>query len=126
MKVACDELPDLILLDLELPGMHGLDVCRTIRGNENPSVNDVAIIVVTGKRFEQDDVVECFAAGATDYMTKEFAVSGLRSRVRGWLMRSSFHLDRRRAWRRSGDERRAIEDERRASKGRRTSDEKDS
>ena len=126
VKVACDELPDLILLDLELPGMHGLDVCRAIRGNENPDLNDVAIIVVTGKRFEQNDVLECFAAGATDYMTKEFAVSGLRSRVRGWLMRSSFKIDRRRAWRRSGDERRTIEEERRASKGRRTSDKMDS
>ncbi|MBT3822686.1 MAG: response regulator [Nitrospinaceae bacterium] len=115
VKVARKEHPDLILLDLELPGLHGLDVCRTLRTHKNPRINDVAIIVVTGKRFEEEDVLECFGAGATDYMTKEFATTGLRSRVRGWLMRTAYPVDRRRESRRLARGRRVDDRGRRSS-----------
>jgi len=118
--------PDLILLDLEFPGVHGLDVCRFIRQNTNSKVNNVPIIVIAGKRFEQDDILECFAAGATDYMTKEFAVFGLQSRVRDWLMRSSFQVDRRKELRRSRGERGGPKEERRYGKGRRIFDKENS
>jgi PleD family two-component response regulator len=118
VKIARKKHPDLILLDLELPGLHGLDVCRTLRGHKDPRVNDVAIIIVTGKRFEDEDVLECFAAGATDYMTKEFATTGLRSRVRGWLMRTAYPIDRRRESRRLARGRRSDD------QGRRNSDHK--
>lgn len=109
VKITSKEHPDLILLDLELPGLHGLDVCRTLRKHKDPRINGVAIMIVTGKCFEEDDVVECFAAGATDYMTKEFAMTGLRSRVRGWLMRSAYPADRRRERRRAAQGRRAVD-----------------
>ena len=115
VKTACAEYPDLILLDLELPGLHGLDVCRTLREQKDDRVNDVAIIVVTGKRLEEKDILECFEAGATDYMTKEFATIGLRSRVRGWLMRTFAPNDRRRGYRRFGRGRRSDDRGRRGS-----------
>ena len=77
-------------------------------------MNDVIIIVVTGKRFEEEDVLQCFEAGATDYMTKQFAASGLRQRVRGWLMRTSASAaDRRRGFRRRSRGRRKTDSGRR-------------
>jgi phosphoribosyl 1,2-cyclic phosphodiesterase/DNA-binding NarL/FixJ family response regulator len=114
VEIASKEHPDLILLDLELPEMHGLDVCRALRSHPDIRVNDVVIIAVTGKRFEEADVLQCFEAGATDYITKQFAASGLRQRVRGWLMRTSATAaDRRRGFRRRSRGRRKSDSGRR-------------
>jgi two-component system response regulator RegX3 len=73
--------PDLILLDLMLPGMNGLEVCRTIR-----RTSMVPIIMVTARAGEAEKVVG-LAAGADDYLTKPFSIGELRARIRTLLRR---------------------------------------
>ena len=78
--------PDLIILDLMLPGINGLDVCREIRSEEEN--NDVSIIMLTAKGEEIDRIVG-FELGADDYVTKPFSVRELILRVKVLLKKSS-------------------------------------
>jgi two-component system, OmpR family, response regulator RegX3 len=75
--------PDLVLLDLMLPEMSGLDVCRQIRMS-----SDVPIIMLTAKDSEADKVTG-LELGADDYMTKPFSMRELIARVRAHLRRSA-------------------------------------
>ncbi|MCI0677685.1 MAG: response regulator transcription factor, partial [Actinobacteria bacterium] len=75
--------PDVILLDLMLPGMSGLDVCRQIR-----TFSDAPIIMLTAKTAEADKVAG-LELGADDYMTKPFSMRELVARVRAHLRRVS-------------------------------------
>ena len=74
--------PDLILLDLMLPKMSGLDVCRTIR-----DTSDVPVIMVTAKGEEIDTVV-ALEVGADDYVTKPYRMRELVARMRAVLRRT--------------------------------------
>jgi two-component system response regulator RegX3 len=76
----------LVILDLMLPGINGLDVCRRLRA----AVPAVPILMLTAKGAE-DDVVAGLEAGADDYVTKPFSVRELMARVEA-LMRRSLHL----------------------------------
>ncbi len=78
--------PDLIILDLMLPGINGLDVCREIRSEEE--INDVSIIMLTAKGEEIDRIVG-FELGADDYVTKPFSVRELILRVKVLLRKRS-------------------------------------
>ena len=75
-----EDCPELIVLDLGLPDIDGLDVCRHLR----VSYEDLPIIVLTARR-EELDIVEGFEAGADDYMTKPFRLSELLARIRARL-----------------------------------------
>jgi two-component system KDP operon response regulator KdpE len=75
-------LPDLVLLDLNMPGLSGLETCRSIRES-----SDVPIIVLT-VRHEEDEKVEALDAGADDYVTKPFGKHELLARIRAALRRS--------------------------------------
>lgn len=68
--------PDLMLLDLMLPGMNGLEVCRAIRRD-----SDVGIIIVTARELDAEKVVG-LEAGADDYLTKPFSNAELLARIR--------------------------------------------
>ena len=74
--------PDLILLDLMLPGVSGTDVCRAIRGR-----SDVPIIIVTAKDEEVDRIVG-LELGADDYLTKPFSSRELVARIKAVLRRA--------------------------------------
>jgi DNA-binding response OmpR family regulator len=78
--------PDLILLDLNLPVISGLDVCRTIRSR--PEVRYVPIIILTA-RTEKDDRVAGLELGADDYVTKPFSPREVSARVKALLRRAS-------------------------------------
>jgi two-component system, OmpR family, KDP operon response regulator KdpE len=75
-------LPDLVILDLNMPGMDGLEVCREIR-----SSSDVPIIVLTVRNAEREKV-QALDAGADDYVTKPFGIPELLARIRAALRRS--------------------------------------
>ena len=75
-------LPDLVLLDLNMPGMGGLETCRSIR-----EMSEVQIIVVTVRR-EESEKVELLDAGADDYITKPFGKREVLARIRAALRRS--------------------------------------
>ncbi len=84
IKIARDRHPDLIILDLMLPGIDGLDVCRLLK-NESRTA-DIPIIMLTAKG-EDSDVVTGLELGADDYMVKPFSPKELIARVRTILRR---------------------------------------
>lgn len=79
-----DELPDLVVLDLMLPGIDGLDVCREMRSDER--TRSVPIIILTAKGTELD-IVLGLELGADDYVTKPFSIRELIARVKAVLRR---------------------------------------
>ncbi len=77
--------PDLILLDLMLPDISGLDVCRQLR--ERDDLKSVPVLMLTA-RGEESDRVTGFEVGADDYVTKPFSVKELMLRVKALLRRT--------------------------------------
>lgn len=77
-------LPDLILLDLMLPIIEGLEVCRQLRGD--PRTREIPILMLTARTEEIDEVVG-FNMGADDYVTKPFKMKPLVQRVKALLRR---------------------------------------
>jgi two-component system phosphate regulon response regulator PhoB len=75
---------DLVILDIRMPRMPGLDVCRELRGR--PPTATVPIIVVTA-RARPEDIEQAYAAGATDYVVKPFSPRELLERVQSALQR---------------------------------------
>lgn len=76
--------PDLALLDIMMPGMSGLDVCRELRAD--PATCEVPIILLTA-RGQESDIETGFAVGADDYIAKPFSPRELASRVHAVLAR---------------------------------------
>jgi two-component system, OmpR family, phosphate regulon response regulator PhoB len=72
-------LPDLIILDLMLPSLSGLEICRELRAGER--TRDIPIVMLTAKAEETDQVVG-FSLGADDYVTKPFSVKVLLQRIK--------------------------------------------
>ncbi len=86
LQLATEEDFDLIVLDIMLPSMDGLQICQTLRakGNYTP------ILMLTAKKTEADRVVG-LEVGADDYLTKPFSVLELQARVKALLRRVAFH-----------------------------------
>lgn len=82
-KIHSDK-PDLVLLDLALPDIDGLQICQMIRRNDE--TKDIPIIMVTA-RSEEDDKVEGLTMGADDYITKPFGIRELEARIETVLRR---------------------------------------
>ena len=78
------KVPDLVLLDLMLPVLDGLDVCRRLRASA--VTRDILIVMLTAKSEESDQVVG-FSLGADDYVSKPFSVRVLLERIRALLRR---------------------------------------
>jgi two-component system alkaline phosphatase synthesis response regulator PhoP len=83
LRLARENHPDLIVLDLMLPGVDGLAICRTLRAE-----SDVPIIMLTARTTEEDKLIG-LDLGADDYVTKPFSPRELASRVRAVLRRAS-------------------------------------
>jgi two-component system alkaline phosphatase synthesis response regulator PhoP len=90
LKRARFDPPDLIVLDLMLPGMDGLEVCRKIKAD--PKTRQIPIVMLTAKS-EDADVVVGLELGADDYMTKPFSGRVLVARVRRILRRRAEQAD---------------------------------
>lgn len=84
LSVAESVMPDLILLDLMLPGLDGLEVCRNLK--KSPKTSDIPVVMVTAKGTEAD-IVTGLEMGAADYITKPFSPRILLARVRAVLRR---------------------------------------
>ncbi|HWI40050.1 MAG TPA: response regulator, partial [Verrucomicrobiae bacterium] len=87
LAAAAEEPPDLILLDIHLPGMDGYDVCRRLKGEEG--TRDIPVLFITSLGSGEERV-QGFQAGGEDYIVKPFFPSELLARVR-------VHLELRRA-----------------------------
>jgi DNA-binding response OmpR family regulator len=85
LDAARREPPDLVLLDLNLPGMDGMEVCRSLRGEHAGAT--VPIIMITA-RVEERDAISGLESGADDYITKPFSVKEVVARVRAVLRRA--------------------------------------
>ncbi|HAD58471.1 MAG TPA: DNA-binding response regulator [Planctomycetaceae bacterium] len=86
LRRAQDLVPDLIVLDLMLPGMDGLQVCQALRGDSR--TRDIRILMLTAREEETDEIVG-FNMGADDYVTKPFRVRALIHRIKALLRRNS-------------------------------------
>ena len=86
LKAVADHTPDLIILDLNLPVLSGIEVCRILRARAD--ARHVPIIMLTA-RTSEDDRVTGLELGADDYVTKPFSLRELTARVRAVLRRSA-------------------------------------
>jgi two-component system phosphate regulon response regulator PhoB len=77
-------LPDLVVLDLMLPGIDGLQICRVLKGD--PRTRTIPVMMLTARSTETDEIVG-FNMGADDYVTKPFRVQPLIHRVKALLRR---------------------------------------
>jgi len=85
LRLASGERPDLILLDLMLPGIGGLEVCKAIKKDDK--ISSIPIIMLTAKTQETDKVVG-LELGADDYITKPFSIKELIARIKAVIRRS--------------------------------------
>ncbi len=83
LRLAREARPDLVVLDLMLPGMDGMEVCRTLRGE-----SEVPVVMLTA-RVEEEDRLAGLDLGADDYLTKPFSPRELAARVRAVLRRTA-------------------------------------
>ena len=90
LRLAHQNPPDLVILDLMLPGMDGLDVCRALKGD--PQTAGIPIVMVTAKG-EEADIVTGLELGAHDYICKPFSPRVLIARVRACLRRTREPVD---------------------------------
>lgn len=88
LALAQTEVPDLVLLDLMLPGIDGLEVCRQLRSDER--LKSIPIIMLTAKSAEMDKILG-LELGADDYITKPFSVRELIARVKALLRRTNLY-----------------------------------
>ncbi|MBZ5728065.1 MAG: response regulator transcription factor [Acidobacteriia bacterium] len=82
LEKAPHEMPNLVLLDMNLPGMGGLETCRAFRAG-----SDIPVIILSVRNSEKDKVA-ALDAGADDYVTKPFSIEELLARIRAALRRS--------------------------------------
>ena len=86
LRLARAERPALVLLDWQMPGADGIAVTRALRADLDPDLRDVPVVIITGQTGGENTAVG-FEAGVTDYLTKPFQPSHVRTRVRTWLLR---------------------------------------
>lgn len=84
LKLLAERRPDLIILDIIMPGLDGLEVCRKVRADSQ--YNDLAILFLTA-RGQTDDIVAGLDAGGDDYVVKPFELAELTARVRALVRR---------------------------------------
>ena len=86
LKIAKSEIPDMIILDLMLPGIDGLEVARSLKSRDNTKI--IPIIMLSAKG-DESDIVSGLELGADDYVTKPFSPKILIARIRAVLRRKS-------------------------------------
>jgi two-component system alkaline phosphatase synthesis response regulator PhoP len=91
LSKAINELPDLILLDLMLPGIDGIDICNRLKNKDR--TKDIPIIMLTAKGHETDKILG-LEIGADDYITKPFSVRELMTRIKVVFRRYSIDVSK--------------------------------
>jgi two-component system, OmpR family, alkaline phosphatase synthesis response regulator PhoP len=86
LRLIVTKLPDLVILDLMLPGLDGMEICKMIK--RDPKTSHIPIVMLTA-RSEDSDIVAGLELGADDYITKPFSPRVLIARVRAVLRRKS-------------------------------------
>jgi DNA-binding response OmpR family regulator len=91
VEIINNQVPDLLLTDVNLPDRNGLSLCRDLRANQN--LNQMPIIFLTGSAAGPDDIAEALNAGGDDFIRKPFAARELAARVRAQLRRVQLHRE---------------------------------
>ncbi|WP_354625220.1 response regulator [Psychromonas sp. MME2] len=91
LQLIRDHLPDIALLDLMLPGMDGLDICKQLRSQTETA--NIPIIMVTAKS-EESDIVLGLGLGADDYVSKPFSPKELIARIKSTLRRGQHRVEK--------------------------------
>ncbi|MBT8762515.1 response regulator transcription factor [Desulfohalobiaceae bacterium Ax17] len=100
LKLAQDKVPDLIVLDLMLPKMDGLEVCRQVKASDRTS--QIPVLMLTARAEEVDRIVG-FELGADDYVIKPFSIRELILRIKAILRRKvGEHTEKKSIWKVKG------------------------
>ncbi|NIQ17781.1 MAG: response regulator, partial [Candidatus Aenigmarchaeota archaeon] len=91
IKKVREEKPDIVVLDVVLPGLDGFDVCRVLK--QDKMTHSIPIIMLSGKAMETKDKVSGLEAGADDYLTKPFEAKELVARAKALLRRYELSED---------------------------------
>jgi CheY-like chemotaxis protein/phosphoribosyl 1,2-cyclic phosphodiesterase len=91
LDLARAERPALLLLDWQMPRASGVEVTRALRGDADPRLRAVPVVLLTAQSGAENTAAG-FAAGVTDYLTKPFRPAHVRARVRAWLLRRTAGL----------------------------------
>jgi two-component system phosphate regulon response regulator PhoB len=86
LKMARKSLPDLILLDLMLPGINGLDVCKLLKSEKDTFHTKIIMLTALS---QENDIVKGLEIGADDYITKPFSIKVLNARIKSVLRRNT-------------------------------------
>jgi len=81
------ERPSLVLMEWDMPGLNGLEVCRALRDDEDDELIRVPVVLIT-ERAEAGEISAAFEAGVTDYVSAPFTPQYIRSRVYAWIRRA--------------------------------------
>jgi DNA-binding response OmpR family regulator len=87
LMLARDSKPDLVVTDVEMPGLDGFSLCKAIKTSGDTAV--IPVIIVSGKKVKDTDIVVGYDRGADDYLTKPFAFSVLAAKINAVLRRYS-------------------------------------
>jgi len=90
IQVAKNEHPDIILLDIMMPGFDGIATCRILK--RNPITKNIPVIFLTAKS-SKEDVKAAFEAGGKDYVAKPFSPDDLLKRIQKWISLEEAHFD---------------------------------
>ncbi len=86
LTIAAEEMPDLILMDINIPGMDGLET--TVKIKENPHLSHIPVVALTANAMKGDKE-RCLAAGCDGYMQKPVGVSDLRREIQHYSARTN-------------------------------------
>ena len=86
LRMAVEQVPSLLILDLMLPGINGIEICKLLK--QNPKTRDIPIIMLTARAGEEDRILG-LELGAHDYVTKPFSPRELILRVNNLLLRKT-------------------------------------
>jgi two-component system alkaline phosphatase synthesis response regulator PhoP len=87
MMMAKDSRPDVVVADAGLPGLDGFALCKSLKSS--PDTAATPVIIISGGRTEDEDIVEGYGKGADDYLTKPFAYQVLAAKINAVLRRYS-------------------------------------
>ena len=87
IEIAKNEKPELVLLDLMLPGIHGLDVCKVLKSDKNLEKTSIIMLTALG---QEEDIVKGLESGADDYIPKPFSFEILLARIKSVLRRREY------------------------------------
>ena len=87
LMIARESIPDIIITDAEMPDINGFSLCKIIKSEE--TLLDIPVIIISGEKIEDEDIIEGYEKGADDYLLKPFSFNILLLKIQAVLRRHS-------------------------------------